>query len=187
MISPPSNLSRFGFHSLIILMLCTLVAPALAQQADPTGQMPEAIRGAKIYQLPTKGGEPAPNPAVYKSLSFRDINFERLLLGLSLRIRPVDRAATVERMYFQDVKVNGIPVHIETFEQEFKLSLIRVSRAASAYTHQLATLVAEQCGVSKAVIKKALKGILPEAGRPKSARIYCRNSVGDRRPLKIYA
>ena len=84
--------------------------------------MPEAIRGAKIYQLPTKGGQPAPNPAVYKSLSFQDINFERLLLGLSVSIRPVDRAATVERMYFQDVAVNGIPVHIETFDQEFKLS-----------------------------------------------------------------
>ncbi len=84
--------------------------------------MPEAIRGAKIYQLPTKGGQPAPNPAVYKSLSFRDINFDRLLLGLSVSIKPVDRAATVERMYFQDVRVNGIPVHIETFDQEFKLS-----------------------------------------------------------------
>ena len=84
--------------------------------------MPEAIRGAKIYQLPTKGGQPAANPAVYKGLSFQDINFERLLLGLSISIRPVDRAATIEHLYFQDVKVNGIPVHIETFDQEFKLS-----------------------------------------------------------------
>jgi hypothetical protein len=103
-------------------MLCTLSAPLLAQQTEPTAQMPEAIRGAKIYQLPTKGGQPAPNPGVYKSLSFRDINFDRLLLGLSVSIRPVDRAAMVERMYFQNVAVNGIPVHIETFDQEFKLS-----------------------------------------------------------------
>ena len=65
--------------------------------------MPEAIRGAKIYQLPTKGGQSASNPAVYKNLSFQDINFERLVLGLSLSIRPVDRAATIERIYFQDV------------------------------------------------------------------------------------
>ena len=122
MFSPPSNLSRFGFHLLIVLILCTLSAPVLAQQTEPTGQMPEAIRGAKIYQLPTKGGQPAPNPGFYKSLSFQDINFERLLLGLSVSIRPVDRAATVERMYFQNVAVNGIPVHIETFDQEFKLS-----------------------------------------------------------------
>jgi len=103
-------------------MLCKLSAPILAQQAEPTGQMPEAIRDAKVYKLPTKGGQPAPNPGVYKSLAFRDINFERLLLGLSVSIKPVDRAATVEHMYFQDVAINGIPVHIETFDQEFKLS-----------------------------------------------------------------
>ncbi len=122
MFSPLPHVSRYGFLTLTILTLCTLSVPVLAQQAEPAGQMPEAIRGAKIYQLPTKGGQPAPNPAVYKSLSFRDINFDRLLLGLSVSIKPVDRAATVERMYFQDVRVNGIPVHIETFDQEFKLS-----------------------------------------------------------------
>ena len=105
-----------------VLILGILSAPALARQAEPIAQMPEAIRGAKIYQLPTKGGQPAPNPAVYKSLSFRDINFDRLLLGLSVSIKPVDRSATVQRMYFQDVAINGIPVHIDTFDQEFKLS-----------------------------------------------------------------
>ena len=114
--------SRLVFHTLIAWTLCTVAAPAFAQQTEPTGQMPDALRGAKVYQLPTKGGQPAPNPAIYKSVSFRDINFDRLLLALSVSIRPVDRAATVERMYFQDVAVNGIPVHIDTFEQEFKLS-----------------------------------------------------------------
>ena len=122
MFSPRSPLSTFGFPTFIALSLCTLSAPGLAQQTEPTGQMPEAIRGAKIYQLPTKGGQPAANPAVYKGLSFQDINFDRLLLGLSISIRPVDRPATIVHMYFQDVKVNGIPVHIETFDQEFKLS-----------------------------------------------------------------
>ena len=122
MFSPPYNLARLSLHTVIIAMLCALSAPVLAQQAEPTGQMPEAIRSAKIYQLPTKGGQPAPNPGVYKSLSFRDINFDRLLLSIAVSIKPVDRAATVERMYFQDVRVNGIPVHIETFDQEFKLS-----------------------------------------------------------------
>src|SRR5208282_5805108 len=118
----PSTLSRLGFHTLIAWILCSLSAPVFAQQTEPTGQMPEALRGAKIYQLPTKGGQPAPNPGVYKNLSYRDINSERLLLNLSVSIQPVDRAATVERMYFQNVAVNGIPVHIETFDQEFKLS-----------------------------------------------------------------
>ena len=103
-------------------MLCAPPAPVLASQAEPAGQVPEEVRGVKIYQLPVKGGQPAPNPAIYKSLSFSDINFDRLLLGLSVSIRPVDRAATVEHMYFQDVRINGIPVHIETFDQEFKLS-----------------------------------------------------------------
>ncbi|MFZ0964860.1 MAG: serine protease [Terriglobia bacterium] len=122
MFSLQSMLLRFRFFAFIVMVTCVLAAPARAQQAEPPGQMPEALRGAKVYQLPTKGGQPAPNPGIYKSLSFRDINFDRLLLGLSVSIRPVDRAATVVRMYFQDVKVNGIPVHIETFDQEFKLS-----------------------------------------------------------------
>jgi len=93
-----------------------------APQPQPAEQLPEELRGAKIYQLPTKGGQPAPDPAIYKGLSFRDINFDRLLLDLTIALRPVDRSATVERMYFQDMRVSGIPVHIETFQQEFKLS-----------------------------------------------------------------
>ena len=120
----PTSISRASRVSCSssLLMLCIFSAPALAQQTEPAGQLPEAIRGAKIYQLPTKGGQPAPNPGVYKSLTFRDINLDRLLLALSVSIEPVDRAATVQRMYFQDVRVNGIPVHIDTFDQEFKLS-----------------------------------------------------------------
>lgn len=122
MFLPPSHLARLGARALAILILGVLSATALAAQSQPDRQVPEAIRGAKIYQLPTKAGKPAPNPANYKSLSFQDINFDRLLLGLSVSIKPVDRAATVEHMYFQDVRINGIPVHIETFDQEFKLS-----------------------------------------------------------------
>jgi hypothetical protein len=122
MFSPRSLFSRFGLLDLMALMLCILSAPALPSQAEPAGQMPEAIRGEKIYQLPAKGGQSAPNPGIYKSLTFRDINTDRLLLNLSISIRPVDHAATVERIYFQDVRVNGVPVHIETFDQEFKLS-----------------------------------------------------------------
>ncbi len=122
MLLPPSIFSRSLTLAAIVWVLVTCSVPAVAQQPEPPPQLPEEIRGAKIYQLPTKGGQPAPNPAVYKSIGFQDINFERLLLSLSISIRPVDRAATVERIYFQDVRVNGIPVHIETFEKEFKLS-----------------------------------------------------------------
>ncbi len=122
MLSPPSILSRSRLFAAIAWTVVAFSVPAVAQQTEPPGQLPEEIRGAKIYQLPTKGGQPAPNPAIYKSFSFRDINFDRLLLDLSISIRPVDRAATVQRMYFQDVRVSGIPVHIETFDQEFRLS-----------------------------------------------------------------
>jgi hypothetical protein len=122
MFSPPSILSRSRLLAAIAWTVVAFSVPAVAQQTEPPGQLPEELRGAKIYQLPTKGGQPAPNPAVYKSFSFRDINFDRLLLDLAISIRPVDRAATVQRMYFQDVRVSGIPVHIETFDQEFKLS-----------------------------------------------------------------
>jgi hypothetical protein len=122
MASLPSVPSRVAALAAVAWTVVAFSLPAAAQQTEPPGHLPEELRGAKIYQLPTKGGQPAPNPAVYKSFSFRDINFDRLLLDLSVSIRPVDRAATVERMYFQDVRVSGIPIHIETFEQEFKLS-----------------------------------------------------------------
>lgn len=53
-------------------------------------------------------------------------------------------------------------------EQEFKLALIRVSRAASAYTHQLATLVAETprilSGTSRQERDDALKPISKQLG-----------------------
>jgi hypothetical protein len=122
MASLPSLPSRVTALAAIAWTAVAFSVPAAAEQAQPPGQLPEELRGAKVYQLPTKGGQPAPNPAIYKSFSFRDINFDRLLLDLSVSIRPVDRAATVQRMYFQDVRVSGIPIHIETFDQEFKLS-----------------------------------------------------------------
>jgi len=122
MILPPSVPFRSLLLVALIWNIVTGCPSAIAQQTHPAAALPEEVKGAKIYQLPAKGGRPAPNPAVYQGLSFRDINFDRLLLDLSVSIRPVDRSATVERMYFQDVRVSGIPVHIETFAQPFKLS-----------------------------------------------------------------
>ena len=123
MSSPSQHFARPPRLTLAALLLCALSLPLPAQQTETKKEeLPEAIRGAKIYQLPTKEGQPAANPAVYKKIAFKDLNFDRLLLALSVSIKPVDRAATVQRMYFQDVKVNGIPVHIDTYDQEFKLS-----------------------------------------------------------------
>ncbi len=122
MFAPFTNLSRPGFAALAVLMASALPAPLLARQALTPAPMPEEMRGVKVYKLPAKGGEPTPNFGIYKKLTYRDINWNRLLLDLSISIRPVDHPAAVERMYFQNVRVNGIPVHIETFTQEFKLS-----------------------------------------------------------------
>jgi hypothetical protein len=110
------------YLALAVLMLGILPAPTCAQKVNPKDQMPEAVRGVKVYKIPTKGGQPEPNFGIYKKLSFRDMNFERLRLELTVSIRPVDHPATVEHIYFQSVHVNGIPVQIETFDQEFKLS-----------------------------------------------------------------
>jgi len=120
MILPLSNLAG----CLLLVSLTRPVAGPAAATARQAGAatLPEQARGAKIYRLPSKSGKPAPNPTIYQGLSFRDINFDRLLLDLAVSIRPVDRAATVQRMYFQDMRVSGIPVHIETFAPPFKRS-----------------------------------------------------------------
>jgi hypothetical protein len=78
----------------------------------------------KVYHLDLeKKPELAPERLMLiKNLSYQDISLERLVLNLYLSIKPVDRAATIERIYFQDVRVNAVPVHLETFEQEFRLS-----------------------------------------------------------------
>lgn len=59
---------------------------------------------------------------IYKSIAYDDIKADRLLLNLFLSIKPADRAATIQKIYFQNVRVGGIPVHIDTFESEFKVS-----------------------------------------------------------------
>jgi hypothetical protein len=99
--------------------------PACDFQKDtPAGQLPAELRGAKVYHLDL---EKKPNLApekllIYKNITYQEINLERLVLNVYLSIKPVDRAATIERIYFQNVRVNAVPVHLETFEQEFQLS-----------------------------------------------------------------
>lgn len=104
----------------------SLAAAAAAglQNDPPAGQLPAELQGVKVYHLDLgKKPELAPEKLVIvKNLSYQDISLERLVLNLYLSIKPVDRAATIERIYFQDVRVNGVPVHLETFEQEFTLS-----------------------------------------------------------------
>jgi hypothetical protein len=114
----------------LLLLLASLgsqpgIHPARAFQNDnPAAQLPPELRGVKVYHLDVeKKPEWAPEKLVLiKNLSYQDISLEGLALNLFLSIKPVDRAATIERIYFQDVRVNGVPVHLETFEQEFQLS-----------------------------------------------------------------
>jgi Trypsin-like peptidase domain len=58
----------------------------------------------------------------YKSVSYRDINLEQLSLNIAVAIQPVDRDATVEKIYFQNVQADGLSVHISTFAQPFQIS-----------------------------------------------------------------
>jgi S1-C subfamily serine protease len=103
-------------------MLSAISAPLFAQNTPPTAQLPEDFRGIKVYKLPTKNGQPQAHFGIYRKISYEAINFERLQLSLAVSIRAVDHPATVEHIYFQDVRANGIPVHIDAFNQEFKLS-----------------------------------------------------------------
>jgi hypothetical protein len=114
----------------LLLLLASLglhpgIHPAPAfQNNNPADQLPAELRGVKVYHLDLeKKPEMALEKLVLiKNLSYQDISLERLVLNLYLSIKPVDRAATIERIYFQEVRVNGVPVHLETFEQEFQLS-----------------------------------------------------------------
>lgn len=94
------------------------------QNETPAGQLPPELRGEKVYHLDLekKPGLAPGKLVIYKNLSYQDINLERLVLNLYVSIKPTDRAATLHRIYFQDIRVNAVPVHIETFDQEFNLS-----------------------------------------------------------------
>ncbi len=116
---------RFFLLVLILISSVGGLSAAQSTQADtPAAQLPAELRGAKIYRLDkvNKPGQPAENPVVYKNLTYEDINLERLVLNLHLSLKPVDRNATIRRIYFQDIRVNNVPVNVETFDQEFKLS-----------------------------------------------------------------
>jgi hypothetical protein len=113
----------------LLLTLCLGSAFGVAtpeeQKTDTAAQpLPEEIRGVKVYRLPDKMERrlQEDNPVIYRALSYDDINTERLVLKLALSVKPVDRPATVRKIYFQDIRLNNIPVHIEPFEEEFKLS-----------------------------------------------------------------
>jgi Trypsin-like peptidase domain len=106
-------------------MFTTGAGPRAAQEeGSKTGQLPLELKGAKIYHLSETGrsGEAEENLVTYKRVAYQDISSERLLLNVYVTLQPVDRDATVTKLYFQNVRVGGFPVHLETFEQEFKIA-----------------------------------------------------------------
>lgn len=124
MSTPPPAPRTLLTGALLLLGAAAILSGAAQKDETSASQLPAELRGAKVYQFPdeTKTGKPAENPVIYRKISYEDINLDRLLLNLFLSVKPVERAATVRKIYFQDVRVNGVPVHLETFEQEFKLS-----------------------------------------------------------------
>ena len=74
------------------------------------------MKGAKIYHLKESGAAEGMNNLVtYKRVAYKDISTERLLLDVFVSLQPMDRDATVTKLYFQNVKVGGFPVHLQTF------------------------------------------------------------------------
>jgi Trypsin-like peptidase domain len=97
-----------------------------AQQKEGSANtpLPPELEGAKIYHLSEKStsGPGHGNLVTYKRVTYQDISTERLLLNVYIGLQPVDRDATVTKLYFQNIQVGGFPVHLETFEQEFKIA-----------------------------------------------------------------
>ena len=75
-----------------------------------------------MFRIPLEPGESFESPILYRKITFESIDFDRLRLNLFVSLRPVDRAATVKKVYFQNVTAGGIPVVVEPFEKPFKLS-----------------------------------------------------------------
>ncbi|MGE5325519.1 MAG: hypothetical protein ACM3NO_00655 [Deltaproteobacteria bacterium] len=112
--------------ALALLILSGVASRAAGQGTGASGveQLPAELQGAKIYRLPKESGaaEGMNNLVTYNRVAYKDISTERLVLNVYVSLQPVDRDATVTKLYFQNVQVGGFPVHLEPFDREFKLS-----------------------------------------------------------------
>ncbi len=118
------RVAALGFLAFLNALPANPVPGGAGLQSPSSAQLPSELRGAKVYKLPADGksGQVMESPVIYRDISYQDINFERLALNLAVSVKPVDRAATVQRVFFQDIRVNGVPLHVETFDKPFKLS-----------------------------------------------------------------
>ncbi len=119
-------MNRIPQSALACWLACVLASPgAMAQddQKEPP-QLPDELRGAKVYKLPEEGkkGAPPDNPVIYRKLAYQDLNTQRLALNLWVALKPFEKSVTITRIYFQDMRANGIPVRVQPFATEFKTS-----------------------------------------------------------------
>ncbi len=122
-----NRLSKSPQFAAVLALLCAGIAGPLGAGEDekpPQAELPQELRGAKIYKLPEEGqrGGPPENPVIYRKLAYQDLNPQRLVLNMWVGLKPFDKSVTISRIYFQDVRANGIPIRIEPFATEFKTS-----------------------------------------------------------------
>ncbi len=121
-----NDFSRSSRFACFLILTSLLLVPTLSAQDDKKDQtqLPEELRGAKIYRLPEEGkeGTSRESPVVYRKMGYKDLNLERLVLSMWIAIKPFDKSVTISRIYFQDVQANGIPIQIEPYASEFKTS-----------------------------------------------------------------
>ena len=118
-------LKPFGIVLAAALLVFAGVSNLWASQKESRqeSQPPPELRGAKIYHLSENGhtNQVQENLVTYQRVTYKDISPERLLLDVYVSLQPMDRDATVTKLYFQNVRVGGVPVHLQTFDQEFKI------------------------------------------------------------------
>ena len=109
------------------MLACCIACSALfadEEKKQQATELPAELRGAKIYKLPEEGEKGAleGSPVLYRKLAYKDINLQRLVLDMWVGIKPFNKSVTIRRIYFQDVRANGMPVQVEPFAKEFKTS-----------------------------------------------------------------
>jgi hypothetical protein len=116
-----------GKTLILSFLLLLLASPSgfsrsLDRKNNSPTEKPADLQGIKVYHLPEKASGNLQGLAVVRSVAYREINLDRLALTVLMRMNAVDRPITVQKIYFQDLRANGIPVHIESYEGEFRLS-----------------------------------------------------------------
>ncbi len=113
-----------AFAAITFVLTCALgFSRAPLPDNKEQAELPSGLKGVKVYHLPEKTSEKMKGDlTVVRSVAYQDINLDHLALNLFVSMNPVDRPATVVKIYFQDVRANDLPVHVEPYDTEFRLS-----------------------------------------------------------------